>query len=962
MKHCPKPDISHKFKCGLLNARSVRQKSHHASRSSEIFELIVDNNIDVLCITESWIKDNSTDSQILREITPPGFKVHSQPRGNKRGGGLAIIYRDTLRMTVNTNGQQESFECLKCNINVGNATISICIVYRPPNPSLYNKFLEEFTDLIGELQTSPGVPLVMGDFNVHVDDQSNANATKLLSLLDGANLLQHVNVSTHQRGHTLDLVITTSDLKVESLTTDMSVHSDHRTVLFDLSLPKPPKSMKSVVSRRWDKLDIGKFAADVKDSLAVNNLTEPESMIDIYNSALSGALDKQCPASKRDIIIRPNTEWYTPAMKTAKRECRKLEKQYYRTNLTIHHELYKTKRNEACKLREQAKINYYNQKIESSQNQRDLFRLIASLSGSTTTTALPQFDKSLLLGEKFADYFVTKIDNIRSAVETQRLPPHSHSVDSQHILQNFATVSDKEIMKHLSLMKSKSCSLDPIPTWLLKECKESVCPFLRSIINASLTSGVFPSQLKDAIISPVLKKPSLDVNDLKNFRPVSNLPFLSKLIEREVSKQFLAHLEKNDINNKFQSAYRAHCSTETALTRVQNDLLMAVDKEGGAILVLLDLSAAFDTIDHSLLLEMLEKQMGIRDKALMWFHSYLTHRTQRVCINSVASGERPLRYGVPQGSVLGPVLFTAYTQALHNILQDIDFHLYADDTQIYLAFNPQSKDSISKAISKIENCFRKVKAWMSSYFLKLNDAKTEILIITTPSVSCHFQTVQFKLGDTSMNPASHVRDLGVVWDSTMNFEQHVTIICKSAYYQLHNIYRIRKYLTVDATKSLVHAFITSRLDYCNGLLYGIPNYLIDRLQRIQNAAARLVTSTPRSSHITPVLFELHWLPVSHRIRFKLALLTFKALNNMSPSYLRELIKIYVPSRSLRSEDQNKLVVPLYRLKRYGGRSFSHVAATIWNALPIYLRCSTSLDSFKKGLKTHLFRDAYADMF
>ena len=146
-----------------------------------------------------------------------------------------------------------------------------------------------------------------------------------------------------------------------------------------------------------------------------------------------------------------------------------------------------------------------------------------------------------------------------------------------------------------------------------------------------------------------------------------------------------------------------------------------------------------------------------------------------------------------------------------------------------------------------------------------------------------------------MNPASHVRDLGVVWDSTMNFEQHVTIICKSAYYQLHNIYRIRKYLTVDATKSLVHAFITSRLDYCNGLLYGIPNYLIDRLQPIQNAAARLVTSTPRSSHITPVLFEMHWLPVSHRIQFKIALLTFEALNNMSPSYLRELIRMYVPS-------------------------------------------------------------------
>lgn len=342
--------------------------------------------------------------------------------------------------------------------------------------------------------------------------------------------------------------------------------------------------------------------------------------------------------------------------------------------------------------------------------------------------------------------------------------------------------------------------------------------------------------------------------------------------------------------------------------------------------------------------------------------SYLTQRTQRVCISNVPSGKRPLSYGVPQGSVLGPVLFTAYTQPLHDVLQDMDFHLYADDTQLYMAFNPRCQNSINHAVRKIEDCFLKVKAWMSSYFLKLNDDKTEIIIITPPSLSGHLQDVNFQLGATSVNPAMHVRDLGVIWDSSMNFEKHVTTLCRNAYFQLHNIFRIRKYLTLDATKSLVHAFVTSRLDYCNGLLYGIPNYLIDRLQRIQNTAARLVTGTPRSSHITPILFELHWLPVSHRIQYKLALLTFKALNGMTPSYLSDLLTIYRPSRSLRSANSNSLVVPSYRLKRYGYRSFQHAAALTWNALPSDLRCMTCLISFKKGLKTFLFRDAYNHFF
>ena len=192
----------------------------------------------------------------------------------------------------------------------------------------------------------------------------------------------------------------------------------------------------------------------------------------------------------------------------------------------------------------------------------------------------------------------------------------------------------------------------------------------------------------------------------------------------------------------------------------------------------------------------------------------------------------------------------------------------------------------------------------------------------------------------------------------MRLEQHITNICKSAYHQLHNIYRIRKYLTKDATKSVVHAFITSRLDYCNSLLYGTPSCLLNRLQRVQNTAARLITGTPRSSHITPVLRELHWLPVTHRIIFKVALLTYKAQHGLAPQYLSELLTPYTPSRSLMSGNKNLLTVPSYKLKSYGGRSFTCVASMIWNDLPDNLRSATSLTAFKSGLKTYLFKDAY----
>jgi hypothetical protein len=197
--------------------------------------------------------------------------------------------------------------------------------------------------------------------------------------------------------------------------------------------------------------------------------------------------------------------------------------------------------------------------------------------------------------------------------------------------------------------------------------------------------------MKVAVVTPLLKKPSLDCDILGNYRPVSNLSMVSKLLEKVVSTRISEHCNVNGIVNTYQSAYKKVHSTETALLRVQNDLLRAVDSQGGAILVLLDLSAAFDTIDHVLLVQTLKNLFGVDGAALRWFQSYLDSRYQRVKIGSVVSSDKHLQYGVPQGSVLGPQLFTMYTQPLASVIQHIgmDFHLYADDTQIYISFNPK---------------------------------------------------------------------------------------------------------------------------------------------------------------------------------------------------------------------------------------------------------------------------------
>ena len=208
------------------------------------------------------------------------------------------------------------------------------------------------------------------------------------------------------------------------------------------------------------------------------------------------------------------------------------------------------------------------------------------------------------------------------------------------------------------------------------------------------------------------------LQDFKNFRPVSNLPFISKLIEKSVAVQLVQYIEDNNLDEKLQSAYKKLHSTETALLRVQDDILRAVDRGCTVVLLLLDLSAAFDTVDHGLLLHRLNTRFGIKDKVLAWFKSYLTDRSLFVRINGSNSSQSNLKFGVPQGSVLGPILYLLYTSPLGDIIRrhDMNFHFYADDCQIYFSFDSVSSDTITR----IEAYLQDIATWMSLNKLKLN--------------------------------------------------------------------------------------------------------------------------------------------------------------------------------------------------------------------------------------------------
>ena len=841
----------------------------------------------------------------------------------------------------------------------GQKPLTIAMIYRPPklNPS----FLQDLSEFITTLSSiSPSV-LLLGDFNLRIDSPNCKKSMEFLDLLNCFNFTQHINFPTHNRGHILDLVCSTG-LHIHNISsTDLSI-SDHLAITLVVDTPAPkPKQDRIITFRNLKSICPVSLSTCISNTLS--NLALPVNptttdLVNIYNNTLSTTLNKLAPMKTKTVTFTHSAPWFTPELHKHKKRLRQLERLHKKTGLTVHALAYKDHMHLYKSALNQARSDYYSGIIHSgSSNPRTLFCTINKLlkpHDNISSSFTPEKCDNLI------SFFNSKIENIHNqlAISSATIPASKPTfpLSPDHRISTFSPITIAELSKILSTMKSSTSPLDPMPSELVKACFTSLAPLITDTINSSLTSGIVPPPLKLAAITPLLKKPGLDSDDPNNFRPISNLTFLSKLLERAVATQLKNYLLSNNLYETFQSGFRTHHSTETALLKVTNDLLLSSDSGSLTILLLLDLSAAFDTVNHSILLNRL-KSIGITDSALSWFKSYLSERSHYISINHQNSRTIPVLHGVPQGSVLGPILFIIYMLPLGHIIRrhGLHFHCYADDTQLYIT----TKTLTPAVLSTLTNCLTDIKTWMNQNFLKLNSNKTETIIFGKKSSLPPSQNLSLCIDGHSVTPSFLVRNLGIYMDSTLSFKSHISHIMKTSFFHLRNIARLRPTLSFPAAETLIHAFITSRLDYCNSILYGLPSTALQKLQYVQNSAARLLTRSCSREHITPILRQLHWLPIKKRIQFKILLITYKALNNLAPSYLTDLLHCHSPTRHLRSADANLLTpITTTKYRTMGDRAFAIAAPTLWNSLPLDTRNSDTLHSFKRNLKTHLFNTAY----
>ena len=937
------------------NVRSINNKV------TDVMDLASLHNISLLFVQETWLTNLNNHSTAL--VKSHGFKLHHFHRQNQIGGGVAIIYKPNLSLIRVFTTSFQTFESVCVRILLPDRkSLLCCCVYRTGPMST---FLEDFDEFISEIFPRYDQFLICGDVNIHLDKVS-AHSTEFLNCLSSYGLTQHVKEQTHKAGHILDIVVTSQQIvTVDTLQILPDVlqtfkSCDHYPIIFELQKKALPTDNKKLIQfRNLKKMDQEAFAVDILDGFATNEKTSCSSFEDRvinYNNCCHAILEKHAPLLQKVIKDVPSALWFDSEYKLARAERRRAEKKWLKSKLPIDKDIFTYIRLHCEELADEKKKNFHQCHFEKYKNsQRGLFKFVDVFLDNENTLTLPPTESLQNTVEEFNNFFSSKIDAIRQSFvsDSLTLKPPPDNVFSGQKLEEFEPTNLDELKEILKSVDIKSCGSDPIPAELMKEHLDIFLPEICELVNLSLSTGSMDG-VKSALVVPLVKSASLDSSNFKNYRPVSNLAFIGKVVEKVVQKRLEKHMQDNNLNIPFQSAYKKNHSTETLLIRIVNDLLIATDEKKATVVMLLDLSAAFDTVDHDKLLNILRREIGVCGVALQWFTSYLKGRCQRVKIGTFESADITIRFGVPQGSVLGPILFNIYIRSLYSTVKSTKFniHGFADDHQVYRSFN--SDMEYQTMTIDLPKCFAEIDYWMKDHYLQLNPGKTEIVVFGSQATLAKLQ-----LNGVFIYPSICVRlvpfakNLGFYLDSSLDFSTQIKRLKSTCFNKLRNIAKMKPFLSIKQMQQLVQALILSSLDYCNALYFGANSKIIEQIQSIQNRACATIFGLKKCDSKSEHLKKLHWLRIRERIEFKILLITFKALNGLAPSYISDLIK-FNPLSGSRCPSLYTYVSKT----SYGDRSFMCCAAKLWNNLPDEVKNTSSIDIFKIKLKTHLFKKSF----
>lgn len=908
-----------------LNVRGIR------SSLDELRILLKHQAIDVFSISETWLNNKVSDVELEIE----GYHLLRKDRLHANGGGIAVYIKSKHVFRHRSDLETVDLESLWVELMIPKSkSFLLSVVYRPPQDnSFFDKFQLEL-DAIDQAHEY----LVLGDLNC--DMQRRLPETKKLRALmlqfQLSQLIKQPTRLTATSSTLLDIICTTNKEKIgESGVMHLSI-SDHSLVYIvrqARSIKLPPKT---VSFRNYSRFDNETFIEDVRSTPfhIIETCDDVDTCWSLWKSMFTEICDNYAPLVTRRLRGNP-CPWLNGIIKELMRKRDNLHKTAIDSKLPDDWQAYKLLRNRTNKQIHHAKENYFKTEIaenKSSPNSiwKSIKKLMPKKSKSPTSTMQingEPISQPLTVADHFNEYFVSIGTVLCSIIPTSLLNGQSNGPRFSFDEIQIESVASQ--LRHLD--PKKGAGLDNIPCRLLKSSADLIAPSLTYIYNLSLVSGTFPGDWKTAKVVPLFKAGNKD--QVGNYRPISILPVVAKILEKEVHRQAYAYVIEHNLLHSSQHGFRRKRSTQTALINVVDQWLQNMDNSEVTCVVFLDLAKAFDTVKHSLVLDKLQN-VGVRNVELEWFRSYLHNRKQRVIFNGTLSSESLIICGVPQGSALGPLLFLIYINTLPDAVKHSKINMFADDTAIFL--NGKKSADVEHLLN---SDLQSISCWLKDNGLVLNASKSECILIGTPQKLRTVDPIQLRLGNNTVKMVESSKYLGLMVDSRLSWTEHVDTLSKKVSSRIGLMNRIRNYLDFSTSQLVYNATILPLLDYCDVVWGSCNSSSKVKLQSLQNRARKVIL---KSEPLQP----LKWLTLQERRCFHKAIMMFKCLRHVN-----EGIELNCTRRSEvhhhNTRNSNNLTIPKPKTEQLK-RTFQYSGTQLWNSLSTDIKNCNSLQVFKSS--------------